>query len=790
MPPTPSHGDSAFQLGLDEHTRSSPDAAGTSSGRGPESVTLESASVAPLSDEFVAPPIPGYTFHSEIHRGGQGIVYTAIQHSTKRRVAIKIMRSGALADRDDRFRFEREVEVLARLNHPNIVTIHDSGVVAGCAYFVMDYISGEPLDAWVRRRQPSILEIVALFHKICAAVDIAHRSGVVHRDLKPGNIRIDPDDAPHILDFGLAKFTGAELASDDTRLVTVTGRFMGSLPWASPEQAEAAPSKIDARTDVYAVGVMLYQMLTDRFPYEVTGNMRDVLNNIIEAAPLSPRRLRRGIDRDLETIVLKCLHKDRHRRYFTAGELARDLAHYVAGEPIEARRDSLSYVLRTRGLGVVRRHARFTALLVALLSAAVAHWGGVAVLYHVSGIGYEIDHAIMSMVPTPAVTELRNARILLITDETELDKVAELAELDSAQATAEPRQLRAVHGRFMQKLAAAAPSVVVWCINFKGASPHDEEFLAGVDAIRQAGGHVVIAADTWSVEPGQFPQLSPRILAATHWGCAPAWLGDGQPWQIPLAVQRGMGDPLPSLAVQALARHRHPDAHVDLRLQPRLQRLTLRYWRPAEHVPDTKVFLTTPDTLEVTRIITATESHAQFGIAKGDQIARWVVSLPPDKVLEQATWDYGRALAADDESLRAWAAGRVVVIGDQRRGRGAQTAPDGRVVWDTYGHAVAIDGLLRELQADAGRWLSTSAVSVSLSGAAALCGMVIGCGRAGRTGGRMVALLGAAVFWMALSVASAWQMRILYNPLLAIAALVLAGELAAWAQRTRQMRPV
>ena len=247
------------------------------------------------------------------------------------------MKEGPFATAGEQARFEREVQILGQLNHPNIVAIHDSGQAAGCHYFVMDYISGQPLDVWMAGAAHSIEETLRLFAKICNAVNAAHLRGITHRDLKPGNIRVDENGEPHILDFGLAKVVHSP---EEASLMTMTGQFMGSLPWASPEQAEGAPSKIDIRTDVYSLGVILYQMLTGKFPYEVIGNMRDVLDRIMKAEPARPSTIRKRINDEVETIVLKCLAKERERRYQTAGELARDIGHYLAGEPIEAKRDS------------------------------------------------------------------------------------------------------------------------------------------------------------------------------------------------------------------------------------------------------------------------------------------------------------------------------------------------------------------------------------------------------------------------------------------------------------------
>jgi len=304
-----------------------------------------------VPDKQDLPPpgtFPGYELIREIHRGGQGVVYLAIQLATKRRVAIKLMHGGPHLGSAGRARFEREVQILGQLDHPNIVKIHDSGSTGdGGWYYVMDYISGTTLDAMIEGKSLPIGQALELFGKISEAIGAAHLRGVIHRDLKPSNIRIRSNGEPVIVDFGLAKVAVPDVTDESTpRLMTMTGQFIGSLPWASPEQADGSPDKIDVRTDVYSLGVILFQMLTRRFPYEVIGNMRDVLDNILRAEPARPSTVRRQINNEVETIVLKCLSKERERRYQSAGELARDIKRYLTGQPIEAKRDSGWYVIK------------------------------------------------------------------------------------------------------------------------------------------------------------------------------------------------------------------------------------------------------------------------------------------------------------------------------------------------------------------------------------------------------------------------------------------------------------
>ncbi len=304
------------------------------------------------------PIIPGYDELIELRRGGQGVVYSAVQRSTRRRVAIKVLIEGALASESARRRFEREIDLAANLRHPGIVRVYDSGITGpptpGFAYLVMEFVEGTSLAdhlASLRRESSGTAfyqRVVSLFSRIIDAVSHAHQRGVIHRDLKPGNIRVDSAGEPRVLDFGLAKL-GSQTARELT--VTTSGQFVGSLPWASPEQValadgSSAAADVDVRTDMYSIGAMLYQALSGRLPIDVSGSMTGAVQRIAQEEPPRLRTIARDIPEDLDTIVHKCLAKDRTRRYESAAALAQDLAHFVAGEPIQARRDSAWYTMR------------------------------------------------------------------------------------------------------------------------------------------------------------------------------------------------------------------------------------------------------------------------------------------------------------------------------------------------------------------------------------------------------------------------------------------------------------
>ena len=294
--------------------------------------------------------IAGYEVLEEMPRGGQAAVYKAIHTATKTNVAIKVLLPTLLASARARHYFEREAELIASLDHPNIVSIRDSGIINHQYYFVMQYIDGQPLERYVRLHKLSFRETIVLFNKICAAITYAHQQGIMHRDLKFANILVDKRGEPHVLDFGLAKAVGLSEKSPDKAVATMTGQLAGTLSTMSPEQAAGRPDQIDVRTDVYSLGVMLYRMLTGQYPYEVGGSTLEALQNIQKADPVRPRQLDRKFDSDVEAILLTALAKDPAERYQSTAELQSDTQNWLEGRPIRVKSISTLYLLRKIGI--------------------------------------------------------------------------------------------------------------------------------------------------------------------------------------------------------------------------------------------------------------------------------------------------------------------------------------------------------------------------------------------------------------------------------------------------------
>ena len=307
---------------------------------------LPGASTPPPNiDETPAESFGHFTIIRTLGEGGMGIVYLAQQDNPRREVALKVIRAG-VTSRKMLARFEYEAQVLGNLQHQGIAHIYEAGTVndgnGEQPFFAMEYVRGRSLLEYAETHRLGTRQRLELLGKICEAVDHAHQKGVIHRDLKPGNILVTETGQPKILDFGVARATDSDIQT--TTLQTDMGQLIGTVPYMSPEQAAGDPNDLDTRSDVYALGVIGYELLAGRLPYKMEGLMiHEAVRIIREETPIPLSTVNRVFRGDVETIIGKALEKDRHRRYQSARDLAADIDRYLSERPITARPPSTLY---------------------------------------------------------------------------------------------------------------------------------------------------------------------------------------------------------------------------------------------------------------------------------------------------------------------------------------------------------------------------------------------------------------------------------------------------------------
>jgi serine/threonine protein kinase len=285
----------------------------------------------PLSTEIELPaPFGDYELREVIGRGGMGIVYRAWQMSLDREVAVKMLLRGQLASPTDERRFRHEAESAARLQHPGIVPVYETGQINGRLFFSMRYIRGETLAKILLRGPMEPRQAASILASVCRAVHFAHENGVIHRDLKPSNILLDETGYPHVSDFGLASRV------TDQASLTRTGAILGTPAYMAPEQAAGSRGQIGPASDVYSIGTILYHMLTGRPPFQAATPV-DIVFQVLEQDPPPLRSIHPRADRDLSLVALRCLQKPPDLRYESAAALADDLEAYLRDEPVTAR---------------------------------------------------------------------------------------------------------------------------------------------------------------------------------------------------------------------------------------------------------------------------------------------------------------------------------------------------------------------------------------------------------------------------------------------------------------------
>ena len=732
-----------------------------------------------------------YHIRHQIDAGGMGIVYEAVQEQPRRAVALKIMRRG-LTSRSARRRFEYESQLLARLSHPGIAVVYEAGTHREHGeefpFFAMEYIAGaRHLTDYAREHGLDTQQRLRLMAEACDAVHHAHLKGIIHRDLKPANVLVGSTGIPKIIDFGIARALDSDLAPVTQQ--TDVGQVIGTWQYMSPEQVSGDPRDLDARSDVYALGLILFELLTGASPYDLSGLSPSAAANVIRgpAAPLS-RHADAVLRGDLRRVVLRAIEKERDRRYASADALARDLRRVLANEPVEARSPTVTYLVGSATRRQVSRHPWISVAMLTVVATAVAHLLAAPLVFRwvpQCAAAFESLGAKVLSVPA-SVPGIERLRLVALSDGTDFGALARGSGVEGV-SNEEITSLRLMHGAFMKRMAESGARAVAWDIFFSSETRYDAAFRDGMSSLIDSGIPVVLGLETWKPDAAGAPSLSP-VLAATPgalWGgCT---LSVDPQVSLDAAVCRDLSMVTPSLALCVVAASRRPGSNVTFDVDTSNSAVRATWWSQHPLIASARVPNGPPEVWRLTAVQRAGDSKTQDptdGIEAADFLALCTFPVPDERALDSVRLDYAEVWRASPAKWREWFEGRIVLIGDGRRARpfpDFRHLPDGREVWGGSVQASAVAALLT------GRFATVPQPMWSLvMTATAACVGAVGAIACGRHALRTLALI--LIGSVAMVVIALWIYRdwlLLCNPSMPIFALVTAGWASAGVMRAR-----
>lgn len=725
-----------------------------------------------------------------IASGGMGVVYEALREQPQQSVAIKLLRH-SINSTIQRERFSREAEFLATLHHPSIAQLYDVGMhdtgAESMPYFVMELVeSGRSITRHVHDERLPMRDRVELFISVCDAIHHGHTKGVLHRDLKPDNILVDGHGQVKVIDFGVAK---ALTSDSDAARYTSTGQLVGTVHYMSPEQVEGASAQLDERSDVYSLGVVLYEVLTGRLPYIFTkSSIVDAARVIRDTVPTRPSRYVPALKGDLDSILLKALSKRRDSRYASAEEFRDDLNRYLNNKALTTKHTASFYRVRHAADRFMLRHPISAALVSLLLAGLIAEFVGVPLIYKWTPAHRSYLSQLSALVPlTQSIESFDHVRVIEITDKT-VELVPALAS-EVGASNVDPsdwKSMRVLHGSLMKRLAEAGVRVLAWDIRFPDHQPaFDDSFVDGLQAMERAGTPVIIAVPTWTFDEDGYPPISPVILPHVRWGCTSAFFDADAPWEIELAIYRPTGQTIPSLDLNVVAAWWHPQWNPASVFDPNeAPVMRLDFFQPIDGNDLLRKSLGKSRRITLSSNWLVDEDDAEFGIFKGDFIGYYGFPLGTENTLRDSTISYEWAMRAPLEELQDRLRGKVVMIGDFRTSNDEEyfPTPEGRVVHGCHGHASAIEALLQ------GSVVLDERVSIARFGIAllAVLGLMIAWIGSGRPATRVVMLLLLMVLLVTASYIFYRAAHYIFNPIVPFLAAALAAEIGARIIRLRQ----
>lgn len=714
------------------------------------------------------PRLPNYTIIGQVGKGGFGVVYKAIHHAKERTEALKVLFSKTPLLTEY---FENEVHLIARLRHPNIATLYEAQLSTPPLYYTMEFVEGERLNDSFKRHEVSLVARIDVIKTVAQAVGYAHEQGVVHRDLKPQNVLLDPEGQAHIVDFGIAKkLAEARPSAAQSAAKKDHEGPVGTLGYIAPEQEKGG--LVDGRADVYALGALLFHSVTGE-PARLAGVPDQRMRILRERQVAQPE--------DLAAIIARCVEESPDKRYGGCAEFVADLDNYLTGRPIMARgAASWAYQAARIGTLVMRESPVTVRTAVLILVTAVLTWYLSAMETHVAGGGGRGDQTVMIGLTDSDIQAISEGRL-----------GADLPGLSKYNI----RSWRMLYGQMMERLAEASPRVILVDSYLEQCSPFDEYFVRG---LRASTAPVVVAALKFDIN-GE-PIMCEKIREEID-GYGTILGGDVRKhpnkYEVTYCIQRGFVPPIPGLALAAFAATRFRDCEPQLKLNAQKLRLQIRY-RKRHPKPGESRFEKTTDERPLHHVGTAKDEEGEalkHCVTKGyleenDKVADALVPVRPDEYWssQNRTISFEQVLTADTQQLKHWFDERAVVIGQMRHGVDQRKRANDEMMFGCQLHAEAIDALLAgtqtrrftrvELAARTGFWCGVAVLLVSLQGRRRWRSL------------RQVTLVCCVLFTVGLAIGGTAGIRIserwLLEVLVATTGLLTAGSLTFWTKAVRE----
>lgn len=743
-----------------------PGASASGAGGVPVSAEAPTQPAAPLP---IDPPrrVGRYRLVRLIARGGMGDVYEAVQDQPRRTVAVKLLRAGSLSASAVR-RFERESQLLATLRHPGMAQVYEAGTHetpdGPVSYYAMELVEGaRPITAYAAAEGCSREDRIELMVRVCNAVQHGHEHGVIHRDLKPANILVGRDGRPRVIDFGVARWAGA--GTDGDSMHTSVGELVGTLQYMSPEQCEGDPALVSPCTDVYALGVVLYELLLGRLPYDLSrANVPAAIRVIRAVAPTKPGAIDPSTRGDLETVILTALQKDPAQRYATAAALRDDLERLLRAEPIRARRPGPW----RRARSLARSLAAREPLLALAAAAAIGAGTALALAVPVSLATAPLDRALHQAAAAIRPATLDSVRLLAVTDDTDVEAAAAALGLEGV-VEPDRRTWRRLYGRVLELLAQAGARAVAFDIAFAGDHPFDADFVHGVEALRAAGADTIAGWHSWSAETGDPIRMSAAIESVVRRGAATARTSPLGPWRTDLALHRPGSGARASFVLTAWMAFQHPGAAASWTVDAERARIDVAFApsAPARPAPQRRV-------VHASAAERIDADAPELGLLRADVMLVREIEMPPDAALARATLDLGEFVEAAPARRAEMVGGSAVVVAVTRGRADTHTAADGRVFHGATVHAAALSDLLKDRAVRYPGRVEWLGVLLGFAGAGALASYGSSTARA-----RVLWACGIAAAAVILSLLARWVAQYACNPGVPMVALAVAAALGA-----------